>query len=66
MENYHKKVEKMSTHITLKIDQDLMDKIKTITQKKHPLRKIDTYAVATREALFEYVEKNRKFLKASI
>lgn len=49
--------------ITLKIDQDLLDKVKKITQKKHPLRKISTYAEATRESLIEFIEKNKKLLE---
>lgn len=56
----------MSKEINLKIDQDLLDKIREIAQKKNPLRKISTYAEATRESLIEFIEKNKKFLEAKI
>jgi len=48
--------------ISLKIDQDLLNKVKAITQNKFPLRKILTYAEATREALIEFVKKNQRLI----
>jgi len=49
--------------INLKIDQKLLDKVKTITKNKFPLRNITSYAEAVREALIEFVKKNPKHLK---
>ena len=53
----------MSKEINLKIDQKLLDKVKTITKNKFPLRNITSYAEAVREALIEFVKKNSKFVK---
>ena len=50
-------------YITLKIDQKLLDKVKTIADNKFSLRDITTYAEATREALIDFVKKNLKYLK---
>jgi len=47
--------------ITVQIDKDLMNEVKEITQKKYPLRKITSYAEATREALIDFVKKNQRF-----
>lgn len=44
------------------MDQDLLDKVKEITQKKFPLRKINKYAEAVREALMDFIKKNQKFV----
>ena len=51
----------MSKEINLKIDQDLLDEVKEITQNKYPLRKISSYAEATREALIDFVKKNQRY-----
>ena len=53
----------MSKEINLKIDQKLLNKVKTITKNKFPLRNITSYAEAVREALIEFVNKNPKFMK---
>lgn len=54
-------MEKLSREINLKIDQDLLDEIKEITQNKYPLRKISSYAEATREALIDFIKKNQRY-----
>lgn len=51
----------MSKEINLKIDQDLLDEVKEITQNKYPIRKISSYAEATREALIDFVKKNQRY-----
>ena len=53
----------MSKEITLKIDQDLLDEVRNITQNKFPLRKIEFYSEAVREALIEFVRKNQRYNK---
>jgi hypothetical protein len=53
----------MAKEINLKIDQNLLDKVRIITKNKYPLRNITSYAEATREALIEYVKKNLKYQK---
>ena len=47
--------------ITLQLDRDLIEKVKEIAQNKFPLRKINSYAEGTREALIEFVKKNQKY-----
>ena len=54
-------MKKLSKEITLKIDQDLLDEVKEITQNKYPLRKINSYAEATREALIDFIKKNQRY-----
>lgn len=56
----------MSRDITLKIDQELLEKVKIIAQNKNPLRKIDSYAEAVRESLIDFVNKNKKILEENI
>ena len=56
----------MSKIVTLKIDQDLLDEIRELTQNKYPLRKISSYAEATREALIDFIKKNQKFKNKQI
>ena len=51
----------MSKEITLKIDQDLLDEVRTLTQNKFPLRKIEFYAEAVREALIDFIKKNQRY-----
>jgi len=51
----------LSKEINLKIDQDLLDEVKEITQNKYPLRKISSYAEATREALIDFIKKNQRY-----
>jgi len=46
----------------IKIETDLIEKVKTIAENKFPLRNITSYAEATREALIDFIKKNRKFL----
>jgi len=50
-----------TTLISLKIEQDLLDEVKIIAESKYPLRKINSYAEAVREALHEFVKKNKKY-----
>ena len=38
-----------------------MNEVKTIAQNKFPLRKIESYAEATREALIEFIKRNQKY-----
>ena len=42
---------------TLKIEENLLDEVKSIAKNKFPLRNIDSYAEATREALIEFAKK---------
>ena len=49
--------------ITLQLDRDLIEKVKEIAQSKYPLRKINSYAEGTREALIEFVKRNQKYAK---
>ena len=51
----------MNKEITLKIDQDLLDEVRELTQNKYPLRKISSYAEATREALIDFIKKNQRY-----
>jgi len=48
--------------IFLKMDQTLMDEVLNIAKYKFPLRNINSYAEATREALIEFIKKNRRYL----
>ncbi len=50
------------SYITLQLERDLIEKIKEIARNKFPLRNINSYAEATREALIEFVKKNRRYL----
>ena len=54
-------VEKLSKEVSLKIDQDLLDEVKEITKNKFPLRKIEFYSEAVREALIEFIKKNQRY-----
>jgi metal-responsive CopG/Arc/MetJ family transcriptional regulator len=51
---------------SVQLDRDLVEKVKTIVKKKKPLRKINSYAEATREVLIDYVRKNQKILAEEI
>jgi len=52
----------MSTNsITLKIDQELLNEVRTIAQNKFPLRNITFYAEAVREALIDFVKRNKNY-----
>ena len=51
----------MSKKINLKINQDLMEEVKSIAANKWPRRKITTYSGAIIEALIEFVKRNQKF-----
>ena len=46
----------------IKIEKDLVEKVKTIAENKYPLRNIDSYAEAIRESLIEFIKKNSKYL----
>ena len=52
-------------YITLKIEEKLLNEVKSIAKNKFPLRNISSYAEATREALIEFANKNRKYIKKS-
>jgi len=54
------------TITSVQLDRDLVEKVKTIVKKKKPLRKINSYAEATREVLIDYVRKHQKFLVEEI
>ena len=57
----------MSTNlITLKIEQDILDEVKIIAENKFPLRKITFYSEAVREALYEFIKRNKKYYKNEI
>ena len=49
--------------INIKLDPELVEKVKTVAENKFPLRKITSYAEATREALIEFVKRNQKYAK---
>ena len=49
--------------INIKLEPELVEKVKTIAENKFPLRKITSYAEATREALIEFVKRNQKYAK---
>jgi len=51
---------------SVQLDKDLVEKVKAIVKKKKPLRKINSYAEATREVLIDFVRKNQKFLEEEI
>lgn len=51
---------------SVQIDRDLMEKVKEIVKKKKPLRKINSYAEATREVFIDFVKKNQKLLSNSL
>ena len=51
---------------SVQLDKDLIEKVKAIVKKKKPLRKINSYAEATREVLIDYVRKNQKLLAEEI
>lgn len=65
MKKIIKKVKKMAI-TSVQLDRDLVEKVKAIVKKKKPLRKINSYAEATREVLIDYVRKNQKFLTKNI
>ena len=52
--------------ITIQIDKDLMNEVKSIAKNKYPLRKIDFYAEAAREALIDFVKKNQRYKNKEI
>lgn len=45
--------------ITLKIERNLAKKVKEIATKKYPLRNIEFYVDAVKEALIEFIEENK-------
>lgn len=49
--------------VTLKIEKELLNKVKSIAKKKNPLRDINKYAEAVREALICYILENEEFLE---
>ncbi|MFW9971095.1 MAG: hypothetical protein ACFFDF_12950 [Candidatus Odinarchaeota archaeon] len=51
--------------ITLQLDRKLIEKVKIIAENKFPLRNINSYAEATREALIEFIKKNQRFSRIS-
>ena len=52
----------MSTNlITLKVEQSLLDEVKSIAESKYPLRKINFYSEAVREALIDFVKRYKPY-----
>lgn len=54
-------MKKLSENTTLKIDTELLEQVKRIAQNKYPLRKIEFYSEAVREALIEFIKKNSRY-----
>ena len=48
---------------SVQLDRDLVNKVVEIMKKKKPLRKINTYAEATREVLIDFINRNKKILE---
>jgi len=48
-----------SIHIT----KDIAEKVRTIVQKQNPLRNITTNAMAIRDVLIDFINKNKKYLQ---
>lgn len=46
---------------SVQLDRALVEQVKEIARSKFPLRNINSYAEATREALIEFVNKNKKY-----
>jgi len=51
----------MSKEINFKINKDLCEEAKEIAQNKFPLRKIEFYSDAIREAIIEFIKKNQRY-----
>ena len=51
--------------INVKIERNLVKKAKEIAVKKYPLRNIEFYVDAVKEALIEFVEENKTLLDDS-
>ena len=49
----------MSDVINAKIRKNLAEKVLTIAKQKFPLRNVDNYTEAIREALIEFVKSNQ-------
>ena len=47
--------------ININVEQSLADEVKIITKKKFPLRKIEFYSEAIKEALIDFVRKNQEY-----
>jgi len=47
---------------SVQLDKTLVEQVKEIARSKFPLRNINSYAEATREALIEFVKRNQKYL----
>ena len=52
--------------INIKLEPELVEKVKTIAENKFPLRNITSYAEAVREGLIEFVKRNQKYAKKII
>lgn len=53
--------------ITLKIEEELLEKVMTVVKAKFPLRSIDSWAEGTREALYSFLNENQEIInKASV
>ena len=46
---------------SVQLDRALVEQVKEIARNKFPLRNINSYAEATREALIEFVKSNQKY-----
>jgi len=51
--------------MNMKLERELIEQVRTIAQKKFPLRNLSTYSKATREVLIEFIKKNQKYSKVS-
>ena len=49
--------------INIKLEPELVEKVRIIAENKFPLRNISSYAEAIREALIEFVKRNQKYAK---
>lgn len=48
--------------INIRLDSELVEKVKIIAKKKFSIRNINSSAEATREVLIEFVKKNQKYI----
>ena len=55
---------KMSTEkVFIKLEKNLANKVLVIASKRFPLRNIDKYAEAVREALIEFIKNSERLLE---
>lgn len=51
------------TTTSIQITKDMAEKVKTIVQKKKPLRNITSNTEAIRDVLIDFINKNKKYLQ---